>query len=305
MSARNITTFYLHPKLLRQAERGNHNFVNKISAVLSDAGMDVAFDGDDLAARMRAKARGGYSLFLMQDPIDGRSLTIRRTYLYPFWHIEQKAERWAWPVAKASFDVRDVDLRKAANFYRFWRERLFDELPLDARRDGFIYVPLQGQLLRKRSFQTVSPIEMVQAVLDQDEQRQVIVTLHPNETYSPQERAAIEAMANANARLFIQTGPMERYLQTCDYIVTQNSSAGFMGYFFGKPLILYAKSDFHHIALNVADIGADAAFDRVLGHQPNYAAYLQWFLQDQSINAGRPEAQAKIKDVLSSHGWPV
>jgi hypothetical protein len=80
---------------------------------------------------------------------------------------------------------------------------------------------------------------------------------------------------------------------------------GFEGYFFGKPLILFAKSDFHHIALNVGDIGAPRAFDRVQSHTPDYAAYLFWFLQVRAINAGRPEAKKKIRDVLRNHGWPV
>jgi hypothetical protein len=106
-------------------------------------------------------------------------------------------------------------------------------------------------------------------------------------------------------RLFMQIGGMERYLRTCDYVVTQNSSAGFMGYFFAKPLILFSKSDFHHIALNAAEIGAAEAFARVGDHRPDYAAYLHWFLQEGAINAGRPEAKDRIRDVLRDHEWPV
>ena len=47
MSARDTVTFYLHPKLRKQAEQGNHNFIAKIGEVLMDAGLEVAFDGDD------------------------------------------------------------------------------------------------------------------------------------------------------------------------------------------------------------------------------------------------------------------
>ena len=83
------------------------------------------------------------------------------------------------------------DAPKAANFYRFWRQRLFDDETLDIRRDGFVYVPLQSQLLRKRSFQTCSPIEMIEAVLKHDTTRQVMVTLHPEETYSAEEQNAL------------------------------------------------------------------------------------------------------------------
>ena len=88
-------------------------------------------------------------------------------------------------------------------------------------------------------------------------------------------------------------------------MVTQNSSAAFSGFFFGKPCVLFARVDFHHIAANVASLGVKAAFDRVRSMSPDYAGYVWWFLQRQSINAGRPEAEERIRDRLAALGWPV
>lgn len=305
MSARNTVTFYLHPKLSRQAENGSQNFIAKVTEVLEGAGLKVAFDSDDQAARLRALVRPGRSLFLMQPPVNARGLTFRRTYLYPFWHIEKEAERWEWPVAKAAFDPDIVDARKASNFYRFWRTRLFDDAPGEARRDGFVFVPLQGRLLEQRSFQYASPIQMLESVLEHDKRRQVAVTLHPNESYTPQEEAALTALSEKHPRLLVLTTGMTRYLQNCDYVVTQNSSVGFMGLFFGKPLVLFGKTDFHHIALNVGEMGAAEAIAAAPHHEPDYPSYLYWFLQMQAINAGRPEAKDKISKVLREHGWLV
>lgn len=305
MSARDTVTFYLHPKLRRQAENGNQNFIVKVSEVLEGAGLKVAFDSDDQAARLRAMARLGRSLFLMQPPVNARGLTFRKTYLYPFWHIEKESERWEWPVARTAFDPDLVDARKAANFYRFWRNRLFEDAPTEARRDGFVSVPLQGRLLEQRSFQHASPIAMLESVLEHDTRRQVAVTLHPNETYSSQEESALATLSEKYPRLLVLKSGMTRYLQNCDYVVTQNSSVGFMGLFFGKPLVLFGKTDFHHIALNVGEMGAAEAIAAAPHHEPDYAAYLFWFLQMQAINAGRPEAKDRIRDVLRGHGWPV
>ena len=305
MSARETVTFYLPPALRKQAERGNQNFIKKIGEVLSDAGLLAAFDNDDDLARLRAVARPGRGLFLMDPPVNARGLTFRKTYIYPFWHIEKEAERWNWPVAKEAFDPAQVDARKAANFYRFWRKRLFDDTPDHARKDGFVFVPLQGHLLRQRSFQSCSPLDMIRAVLAHDKERQVVTTLHPSETYSAEERKALDGLVSENKRFMLEPSGSPRFLQNCDYIVTQNSAVGFEGYFFGKPLILFGKSDFHHIALNVADIGLAAAFDAVDGHEPDYAAYLYWFLQLRAINAGRPETKRRIRSVLLTHGWPV
>ncbi len=305
MSANDTVTFYLPPQLRKQAERGNHNFIRKVSDVLAGAGLTVAFDNDDDLARLQAMARPGRGLFLMDPPVNARGLTFRKTYIFPFWHIEKEAERWNWPVARESFDPTRIDPRKAKNFYRLWRKRLFDDASDYARQDGFVYVPLQGQLLRQRSFQSCSPIEMIETLLSHETKRQIVVTLHPSETYSTEEEKVLERLAGCQDRLILDRAGSPRYLQNCDYIVTQNSAVGFEGYFFGKPVILFAKSDFHHIALSVADLGADQAFAAVESHAPDYAAYLYWFLQLRAINAGRPEAKTQIAAVLRNHGWPV
>jgi len=305
MSARDTVTFYLPPHLRQRAERGNHNFITKVSEVLTDAGLAVALDDDDRPARLRALDRPGRGLYLMDPPVNARGLTFRKTYIYPFWRIEKGPTRWDWPVAQEMFDPQAVDARKAANFYRLWRQRLYDDEPAHARADGFVYVPLQGQLLRQRSFQSCCPLDMIKAVLAHDAGRQVVATLHPSETYTVAEHRALEQLASQEDRLMIGAAGPARYLQNCDYIVTQNSAVGFEGYFFGKPLVLFGKSDFHHIALNVADKGAQSALAAVETHKPDYAAYLFWFLQQRSINAGRPEAKERIRTVLRGHGWPV
>lgn len=119
MSARNTVTFYLHPKLRQRAENGNHNFLTKIADVLTQADQKVAYDNDDGAARLRALARPGRSLYLMQEPVNARGLTMRKTYIYPFWHIEKQAARWDWPVGQETFNAATKDASAAANFYRF------------------------------------------------------------------------------------------------------------------------------------------------------------------------------------------
>ena len=80
-------------------------------------------------------------------------------------------------------------------------------------------------------------------------------------------------------------------------MVTQNSSAAFNGYFYGKPAVLFGKVDFHHIAL-----GPDT-MDRFEDHAPDYARYVWWFWQNQSINAGHPSAEQKIEDRFRTFGW--
>lgn len=133
----------------------------------------------------------------------------------------------------------------------------------------------------------------------------VIATLHPNERYENAEIAALKKLEQAYDRLTVQTGGMEELLVGCDFIVTQNSSVAFNAYFFRKPSLLFRKTDFHHIAVQADINNLAAGFSKVQQIAPDYAAYIHWFWQRNSINAGRPEAEKKIAARLKRFGWPV
>ena len=76
------------------------------------------------------------------------------------------------------------------------------------------------------------------------------------------------------------------------------------GYLLHKPALLFAEIDFHHIAASVPREGM-AALDRALTQRPDFDAYLWWFLQEQAINAGRPECEAQILAALRRGGWAI
>ena len=280
---------------------GQHNFIGKIVNVLGRAGFDVRYE----AFGVRGVPEGqGWSMSHIKTPPDGRGLCFRRVYHYPFWQIEQSAERWAWDVAQDVFAPDPAEAKQAAWFYGYWQKRLFGEAPSRTSKDGFVYVPLQGKLLDHRPFQICSPLDMVEHCLAQTS-GPVITTLHPNERYERTERAALRKLEKTHPRLTVQTGGMENLLAGCDYVVTQNSSVAFNGYFFGKAALLFRKTDFHHIAVqaDLDDLGA--GFAAVQQVTPDYATYIHWFWQKNSINAGRPEAEEMIAARLRRLGWPV
>ena len=297
--------FYLEPGLKSSAEAGKHNFINKVITVLEKGGFSTAIHGNALSDRSQSETRNSYAMFHMDQPLNARGLTMRRVYHYPFWQIEPTTERWDWRVAKARFKPEKIDGGEAQKFYNFWRKRLFGEAVQDIGRDGFVYVPLQGRLAERRSFQTCSPIEMLVATLQRDPGRRVLATLHPNEIVTGAERAKLQTLAKRFPRLSLREAPMEEMLARCDYVVTQNSSVAFNGYFFGKPCVLFARVDFHHIAGDVFRNGRDAAFDAVQAEAPDYARYIWWFWQEMSINAGREEAENKIRQAIRRGGWPI
>lgn len=292
--------FHLDPDLLASTAEGRHNFLNRIKTVCEAAGLHVTLVPNDERTRRAAAVEDGYDLFHMDPPTHDRALTVRRVYHYPFWAIEPHAERWRWRVAEAGFPGGAPGARR---FAEYWRDRLFGAA--QAVRAGYVYVPLQGRIRDHRSFQFCAPIDMVRSVLRHDPARNVIATLHPSEDYDAADLKALERLAWDEPRLSVETGEMHRHLLACDYVVTENSSAAFNGFFFHKPCVLFARIDFHHIAANVLTLGEAGAFARVLDMQPDYDGYIHWFWQIMSINAGRPEVDAKIAEALRRGGWPV
>ena len=293
--------FLLERELRQSAVAGNHPFIAKMALVLESAGFRVEYreHGDtDLDASV-------YTLSHMRAPKLPRGLVFRRVYEYPFWQIEGTSERWHWDVAKADFDPETVSATDAAQFYAFWQKRQYQDAPLNTSRDGFIFVPLQGRMAEQRSFQSCSPLEMIEQCIAHNPARQIIATIHPGESYSEVEIAALESLEARYPTLRVDVGDMVPLLQTCDYVGTQNSSVAFAGYFFGKPALLFGLIDFHHIAVRADMRNLAHSFAQVATARPDYARYLYWFWQENCINAGCDDVYGKITARFRRFGWPI
>lgn len=298
-------TIYLPDGIIGAAREGRHNFFNRVMAAVRGQGWRVELRHDTPREQLLAAAAPGYGLSLMEEPPAGHGLVSRHTYVGAFWHIEKSTKRWEWPVAKAAFRPGEIDPAAARAFAAQWRRRLFKGGADAPRREGFVFVPLQGLLLERRSFQSMNPIEMLEVTLEQVPHAPILATLHPNESYSPAEKAALEVLAARYPRLRLATGGAADALAACDLVVTQNSGVAFNGYFFGKPAVLFAEIDFHHIAASVPRLGVAEAFRAAREAAPDYDRYLWWFLADQSIAAGSPKAEAQILAAMRRGGWPI
>lgn len=291
---------YLSPKVIRQAEAGQHGFIARLTGVLQAHGYRVELCRTGREARALAPTLPGWAMYRMEHPTHDRALVFRKVYHSPFWAIETTAARWRWPVAQAGFPRRRIDPAKAAEFHARWQQKLFGDAPRRASRDGFVYLPLQGRLCEHRSFQDCAPLEMLERTLAREKTRKLLVTLHPKEVYTPEDLTALEDLCRRFPRLEMVQRPMAEMLQHCDYVVTENSSAAFFGFFFGKPAITFARIDFHHICLGQND------FDRVAEHAPEYDRYIWWFWQKMALNLGRPAGiDQKIAERLARCGLPM
>lgn len=298
-----LARFYLYPALRARLLAGRLPFLSTVRDVLQARGWEVHLHDDSPEELAAAPDRPGHALVRMIEPLNARGLTFRRTYFAPFWHIERSAERWTWPVALADFDPSTVNPQKAARFLSNMRARHF--AGAQATREGMVLVPLQGRLLEQRSFQSMSPLAMLEAVLEHDTTRRVHATLHPKEHYETVETDALDALQRRFPRLAVTLGGTGALLPACDYVATQNSSVALSGYFLGKPAVLFGRIDFHHIAAKVHDLGPEEAIRQAPGMAPDFAAYLWWFFRDHAIDDSRPDAETRILQALRRGGWPV
>lgn len=297
---------YLHRELLAQARAGKHRFLCLVDEAVSGQGWKVSYHRDTPEERLKSAGRRGKALFHMDDPYHDNALTFRLAYHMPFWQIEKSAKRWEFDVARAKFTPADVDKDAARRFFDYWGKRLFGEDRIkSARKDGFVYIPLQGRLLDHRSFQATSPAEMILATVEQEPNLPIVLTLHPKETYSEDEMTALAEICEAHPNVIMGELDWHTYLAECSYIVTQNSSAALAGMFFKKPSVLFGRVDFHHISGNVCDEGVAAAFHKARSQHMPFKPYIHWFLQENTINAGKPDVRDRILNRLRRHGWEL
>jgi hypothetical protein len=233
-------------------------------------------------------------------PLGPRGLVLRRAYIDPFYRLERSNDRWAWEVAEKPFDPALVAAGRGETFRarisaRLWRQA--------APEDGdFLLVALQGHLTRARSFQSMSPLAMIEALLQHDP-RPVVATLHPRETYPEADRKALADLAARHPRLTLREGGTMDLLRRCAAVVTQNSAVALQGYFAGKRAALFARIDFHHIAGSVPRDGLEAALASLQGPPPPFTAYLYWFFKMNALNGQVPQLPDQIAARLADHGW--
>lgn len=306
MSEAKILRVYLDETMLDMARNGHFGFVSRVQNAFGGIGFDVQLVENSFDERMKSGALDGYSLFHMDDPFHKKSLTMRKSYYFPFWRIEATAKRWEFEVADKIFDPGELDLDEAQRWMRSWRKWLFKNHHERIEFQDFIYVALQGKLLTKRSFQMMSPMDMIAEVQSRAGDRKILLGLHPGEHYSDEEREALSEIVETDPRVTLQTGGMEEALRTCQLVVSQNSAAALSAMFYRKPSILFAQSDFHHQCFNVDVLGVDEAF-RMAGEViPRFAAYLYWFVQLNSIKADEDgTAEAQILDACRARGWEI
>jgi hypothetical protein len=278
---------------------GERSILTKIRAAIEGAGWSFALEPE--AAGPESATRDGYHILCNKDVPGPHCLNLRRSYFYPFWRIEDSNDRWHFQVAQRSFDAAEVPEREAAGFQARWRKSFWPKARVTD--EGFVFMPLQGRLLRHRPFQTMSPLAMIRRTLEQTD-LPIVATLHPSESYDAEERAALDQIAAEHPQFTLSGAHSEDLLLRASLVVTENSGLALSGFFAGKPAVLFADVDFHHLGGAVRRDGVEGAFARARVDLP-YARYLYWFFRLNALNGGSDDVGEKILARLREHGWPI
>jgi hypothetical protein len=297
-----VIRVYLDRPMLTEARAGRQNFLNRVAAAVKPFGVTLDFRPANGWERVTAPLRRGWEMRHKAGREGARCLTFRQVYAAPFWDIDAAPERWHGHAARAEFCPGEVDREEARHFAAFWRNRLYHGKTEGATRDGFVFVPFQGKLLKRRSFQSMSPVDMLETLRERFPGKRIVARLHPRESYSGAERKALAAFGERGKGFEMTDAPAEALLATCDLVATENSGLGFWAAFFRKPVILFAESDAHHIAASVMRDGLAGALARLGGPEPDYDAYIYWLWQEMSLNAGRDGVEKKIVAALRRGG---
>lgn len=242
------------------------------------------------------------SLVEGEAPLTEQGLCVHQAYGGPFWFIERHRQPWLWDVAGTSYMPTDLPDAKVHGFADLWRSLLHGRPA--PRREGFIYMPLQGFLLKRRGFQSASPVQMIEQTLKASV-LPILATLDPGRTYAPQALRTLEDLQDRHPRFRLVDLPMAAGLESCDLVVCQNDPAGFHAGFFGKPCVLFARAAFHHIAFNVSRLGVEEAISQARTAKVEFDRYLYWFWQEKAINLDAVGASDALRQRLIQLGWPL
>jgi len=296
--------FYLRQRTIVQLTDGTgHRFYSRARTAFESVGLKVNLVEESDAARQASVFSQNFALFDCKVALHDRALDVRRTAIGPFYRMEKSPVRAQYRLVDAVFDPASIPAQKAQSFFRIWQNLLVK--PKTRDHAGAVLVVLQGKLCRRRSQQHMSPVDMIKATIAHEPDRQIWLKLHPKETYSDKERAAIAAFVD-NPRIQIYDGDLDAALHACDYTVTQNSAVLLRGLFYRTPAILFGDCEYHHPFQSVRrGVPVADAFACVMTDRPDFAKYAYWYLQLNCINTSREWAEETILEQCRWFGWDI
>ncbi len=294
---------YLPEPLFKKTMDGDHLFYCTVKAAFTRIGFQVDVLQSTAANMIASLQSDAYILYHRKSPSTANALEARPSYFGPFWAIDKTAAHRDKRVYLEKFDPTTVPLDRAKGFFSNWSKKLVGTPP-NYTETGFVLVAMQGQILRRRSWQSMPPIQMLEQLINAETKRRILIKLHPGETYSNLAIDQIQSMTDDRVELV--EGDITAMIGACDYTVSMNSAVSFKGLLHRKPGVLFGDMDCHHIFQNIsANRNTIDCVDQVLASSTPFDQYVYWFLYRHMINARRDWAGELILSHCANLGWDL
>jgi hypothetical protein len=232
-------------------------------------------------------------------------------YLTGYWHLDAQGVLADSSALGHTFDPAQMDANAASAFltdlrarfvaprasrYRQAKDRA-DDLP-----QGCIAVFLQGPGVATRQQTYLGQKDMLRAVVQGAQGRQVMVKAHP---LRREHGAALMADLRAEGLAFTEAHPnVHDLLAVCAVTVSINSAVAIEGFLHGKPAILFGRSDFAGQVETVRRAqDFPAALNSALTLPRDYAPWLHWYFTQVCIDITKCDASARILAVFDEAGF--
>lgn len=306
-SLRMSKKLFLHlPKETKlSVDNGDYNFFSLLINAFQGIGIETTTKIQRRTSGRFACVGANYHIFYIDGAVGPHALNVRKAHFYPFWSLENAGNRRAPRVTQLEFEPSDINGIIAQEFFNKICVRNLPAHPPRIDENDFVFVPLQGHILEKRSWQFATTDQMIRSIVQHDPDRKILVKPHPKERYSRAEKSYISSLSDLE-NVTITDADTNSLLSQCAYVVTQNSAVAFEGFLYQKAAILFAQSDFAHICETVKDpaLAADA-FAKISLHRPAFEKFIFWYLQLNCINAGRDDAEHVILRMVRDCGWDI
>lgn len=240
------------------------------------------------------------SVLLNPSIIKSGSIAVTQTALPDFWRVDRFIDPIHTSITSADFKPGQVHSKRAAEFYEKWRAKVVKPFDHSYPIEDFVLIALTEDLQAPKKYQGHSSFEMIEDVLEMEPERQIIIRLPDGVKYPTEDMARLIAY-DFHERITFSQGAVDRLLDACAYVVTQNSPVSIKAAFHGKNVIQYARSEFHHIFQKVyAEKRLKRCFNRVLRDRPDYEKYVYWFFGVNCIDAGSVGGTNRIIKALTA-----
>ena len=266
-------------------------FLRGVGDALSAIGMQVNYLPDDVDAWAGSADQDVYSIFQDRAVTHARAVSLTRLLDTDHWLFSGMDD-------DSVFDPAHVAEGSADAAFNALVACTIEDFEYPFGMDDFVLVALGPDEPVVDGVRPYTNADMVKQAMDHEPHRQIIVT-----TVDGLDASVLEVY-RGRGRISISSAPIDRLLDACAFVVSQDSQVGLRALLHRKHGIQMAACGFHHLLRNPHRDGRiKKSFNRVHRDAPAFEGYIQWLFEVRSIDARKKTAAQEVLLKIQELGW--